>query len=138
MYHACRRNSGLMAAMAVLAAAAAGCAGNGNGQERAAATVAAESTPAETAAPAPQDPNQVGIDNFAFKPVELTVKAGAKVTWVNHDDVPHTATSTAKPRAFDSGTLDTDGTFSHVFNQPGTYEYFCAVHPHMKGRIVVK
>ena len=50
----------------------------------------------------------------------------------------YTATSTAKPRAFDSGTLDTDDKFAHVFNQPGTYEYFCAVHPHMKGRIVVK
>ena len=138
MYHACRRSSGLIATMAVLAAAAAGCAGNGNGQERAAATVAAESTPSETTAHAPQVPNEITIDNFAFKPVELTVKAGAKVTWVNHDDVPHTATSAARPRAFDSGTLDSDDKFSHVFNQAGTYEYFCAVHPHMKGRIVVK
>jgi plastocyanin len=83
-------------------------------------------------------PNQVVIDNFTFNPRTLTVAAGTKVTWVNHDDVPHTATSTRKPRLIDSGTLDTDDKFEHVFKTPGTYEYFCAVHPHMTGRIIVK
>jgi plastocyanin len=83
-------------------------------------------------------PNQIAIDNFRFSPRELTVTVGTKVTWVNNDDVPHTATSTAKPRSFDSHTLDTDGKFSHVFTTPGTYDYFCAVHPHMTGRIIVK
>jgi amicyanin len=83
-------------------------------------------------------PNQVVIDNFKFEPRQLTVTAGTKVTWVNRDDVPHTATSTARPKAFDSKTLDTDQKFSHVFPTAGTYEYFCAVHPHMKGKIVVK
>jgi plastocyanin len=82
--------------------------------------------------------NEVVIDNFAFSPRTLTVAAGTKVTWTNRDDVPHTATSTRKPRLFDSGTLDTDDTYSHVFVTPGTYDYFCAVHPHMTGRIVVK
>jgi plastocyanin len=81
---------------------------------------------------------QVSIDNFSFSPETLTVPAGTKVTWVNHDDVPHTATSNAKPRAFDSGALDTDQKFSYVFAAPGTYPYFCAVHPHMTGQIVVK
>jgi plastocyanin len=83
-------------------------------------------------------PNQVVIDNFAFRPATLTVTAGTRVTWVNRDDVPHTATSTKKPRAFDSRTLDTDEKFTHVFTTPGTYEYFCAVHPHMTGKIIVK
>jgi plastocyanin len=83
-------------------------------------------------------PNQVVIDNFAFKPARLTVPAGTRVTWVNRDDVPHTATSTARPRLFDSGTLDTDDQFAHVFTTPGTYDYFCAVHPHMTGQIIVK
>jgi plastocyanin len=92
-----------------------------------------KSPPAQAAAPA-----QVVIDNFAFQPTEITVPAGTKVTWVNRDDVPHTATSTAKPKAFDSGTLDTDQTFSRVFDKPGVYEYFCAVHPKMTGRVVVK
>ncbi|MBV9860255.1 MAG: cupredoxin domain-containing protein [Alphaproteobacteria bacterium] len=81
---------------------------------------------------------QVKIDNFTFDPPTLTVAAGTKVTWVNRDDVPHTATSTAKPKSFDSGTLDTDQQFSHVFTKPGTYDYFCAVHPKMAGRILVK
>jgi plastocyanin len=86
----------------------------------------------------PEKPNQVVIDNFRFSPRKLTVPAGTKVTWVNRDDVPHTATSTAKPRVFDSKSLDTDDRFEHVFATPGTYEYFCAVHPHMTGQIIVK
>jgi plastocyanin len=97
------------------------------------------SAAAEAARAAPQAVvNQVAIDNFAFRPATLTIAVGTKVTWVNRDDVPHTATSTKKPRLFDSGTLDTDERFTHVFTAPGTYEYFCALHPHMTGKIVVK
>jgi plastocyanin len=81
---------------------------------------------------------EVKIDNFTFDPAKLTIKAGTKVTWTNHDDVPHTATSSVKPRAFDSGTLDTDEKFSYVFTTPGTYDYFCAVHPKMTAQIIVK
>jgi plastocyanin len=87
---------------------------------------------------APAETTRVVIDNFAFAPRELTIAAGTRVTWVNRDDVPHTATSSAKPRAFDSGALDADDTFSFVFKAPGTYEYFCAVHPHMTGKVIVK
>jgi plastocyanin len=94
--------------------------------------------PADSPPDAAATPRQVIIDNFTFGPPELTVPVGATVTWVNRDDVPHTATSTAKPRAFDSGTLDTDGTFTHRFTAPGTFQYFCAVHPRMTGRIIVK
>jgi plastocyanin len=81
---------------------------------------------------------QIRIDNFTFEPAEVTIPAGTKVTWVNHDDVPHTATSTARPRQFDSGTLDTDEQFSHVFATPGTFDYFCALHKHMTARIIIK
>jgi plastocyanin len=96
-------------------------------------------TPAvNPSADAPTAPNQVTIDNFAFNPKTLTVPVGTEVTWINRDDVPHTATSAVKPRVFDSKTLDTDDKFSHVFTTPGTYPYFCAVHPHMTGEIVVK
>jgi plastocyanin len=80
----------------------------------------------------------VSIDNFTFTPQSLTVSPGSKVTWVNHDDVPHTATASDKPRAFDSGALDTDQQYSHTFDKPGVYPYFCAVHPHMTGTIIVK
>lgn len=80
--------------------------------------------------------NQIVIENFAFKPATLTVKSGTKVTWVNRDDVPHTADD-AEHR-FKSGTLDTDGEFSFSFATAGTYNYFCALHPKMTGQIIVK
>jgi plastocyanin len=80
----------------------------------------------------------VHIDNFTFSPAKLTIAAGTKVTWINRDDVPHTATSSGKPRLFDSKTLDTDDKFSFVFTNPGTYDYFCALHKHMIGQIIVK
>jgi plastocyanin len=94
--------------------------------------------PATTSPVSVSVPNQVVIDNFTFRPAKLTVTAGTKVTWINRDDVPHTATSTVKPRLFNSGTLDTDDQFTHVFTTPGTYEYFCAVHPHMTAQLIVK
>jgi len=79
---------------------------------------------------------RVSIDNFSYSPAELTIHPGTRVTWTNHDDVPHTVTETAK--AFTSGALDTDQTFSRVFDAAGTYNYYCAVHPHMTARIIVK
>jgi len=80
----------------------------------------------------------VRIDNFAFSPKELVIKAGTTVTWQNADDVPHTATSKGDPQVFDSGALDTDDKFSFTFSKPGTYTYYCKVHPHMTGVITVK
>ena|SRR5579871_2439517 len=85
---------------------------------------------------APSDQNQVTIDNFNFTPATITVPAGTIVTWINHDDVPHTVT--ANDGQFASKALDTDDRYSHVFSVPGTYAYFCAVHPHMTGQVIVK
>ncbi len=79
---------------------------------------------------------QITIDSFQFAPQNLTVKAGATVTWTNKDDVPHTVVSTTKK--FRSGVLNTDGKFSFTFNNPGTYEYFCSVHPQMTGKVIVQ
>jgi plastocyanin len=81
-------------------------------------------------------PVLVKIDNFSFTPQTLTVPAGTKVTWVNKDDVPHTVTSTDK--TLKSRVLDTDEQFSHTFSVPGTNSYFCSVHPHMTGKIIVR
>lgn len=81
---------------------------------------------------------RVVIDNFAYSPREITVAPGTRVTWTNRDDVPHTVTSSAQPRAFDSGALDDDSSFAFVFQTPGTYDYFCALHPHMTGKVIVK
>lgn len=82
------------------------------------------------------DSNEIVIENFAFAPSTLTVKVGAKVTWVNRDDEPHTATATDK--RFASKTLETGDRFSTEFTAPGTYKYYCALHPKMTGQIIVK
>jgi plastocyanin len=81
-----------------------------------------------------EDP-KVSIDNFTFNPPNLTVKAGATVTWSNHDDIPHTVVSLQK---FRSKTLDSEDSFAFTFTTPGTYKYFCSLHPHMTGTIVVE
>jgi len=78
----------------------------------------------------------VKIDNFTFDPPRLTVKAGTTVTWYNEDDIPHTVAATGK--TFRSKALDTDGKFSFTFTTPGSYEYFCSLHPHLTGVIVVE
>jgi plastocyanin len=138
MWHQLRRTSALVTAMSLLAIAAVGCAGGSSGNEGALGG-AAGTVPSAAGEPRPGEvETRVVIDNFTFGPPTLTVPVGTKVTWVNRDDVPHTATSTAKPKRFDSGTLDTDGQFAQVFTAPGTYDYFCAVHPKMTGRIIVK
>ena len=83
-------------------------------------------------------PAQVAIDNFAFEPGTLTVARGAKVTWVNHDGEPHTVVSASKEKRFKSQALDTNDKFSVVFDEPGTYKYFCSIHSFMTGTIEVK
>jgi plastocyanin len=79
----------------------------------------------------------VRIEEFAFVPGELKISVGTTVTWVNQDDVPHTATSSDAPPAFDSRTLDTDTAYSFTFTKPGTYRYYCKVHPRMTATVVV-
>ena len=79
---------------------------------------------------------EVRIDNFSFGPTEVTVMAGTTVTWTNHDDIPHTVVSTDK--VFKSKVLDTDEKFSFTFTAPGTYPYFCSIHPKMTGKVVVR
>ena len=82
-------------------------------------------------------PNQVTIDNFRFTPQTLTVPVGTTVAWINRDDIPHTVVSTDM-KTFVSPALDTDEKFTHTFTAAGTNDYYCSVHPHMKGRIIVQ
>ncbi len=77
----------------------------------------------------------IDIMNFRFSPRTLTVAAGTTVTWTNRDDVPHTVASVDKK--FSSPMLDTDESFSRVFVEPGTYDYFCSMHPRMTGTVLV-
>jgi plastocyanin len=79
---------------------------------------------------------EVKIDNFTFSAPTITVAAGTQVTWTNRDDMPHTIASDDK--LFKSKALDTDEKFSFTFSTPGTYHYFCSIHPKMTGEVVVK
>jgi plastocyanin len=81
--------------------------------------------------------NRIEIKDFAFNPQTITVKSGEKVTWINRDEEPHTIVSVGK-QFKKSTALDTDQEFTITAGAPGTYEYFCSVHPKMTGTIVVE
>ena len=80
--------------------------------------------------------NKIEIKDFAFNPQTITVKSGEKITWINRDEEPHTVVSVEK-QFKKSFALDTDQEFTVVAGSPGTYSYFCSVHPKMTGTIVV-
>jgi plastocyanin len=80
--------------------------------------------------------SKISIENFEFSPRTVTVPVGTMVTWTNNDGEPHTVTSSAK--LFSSSGLDEGESFSYTFASPGTYTYYCQLHPHMTGTIVVK
>jgi amicyanin len=100
------------------------------------ARVALAAVMALIAGPALAMESRVKIDNFTFNPPKVTVKAGTTVTWTNEDDIPHTVTSSKL--VFKSKALDTGDGYSFTFSTPGTYTYFCSLHPHMTGSIVVE
>ncbi len=83
-----------------------------------------------------ENPNQIVIDDFDFAPATLTVPVGTTITWTNRDDEAHTVNSVTD--IFKSSPMDTDEKFSFKFTAPGTYPYYCKLHPHMKGQIVVR
>jgi plastocyanin len=87
----------------------------------------ADAAPAEAA---------VKIDNFSFTPATITVPVGTTVRWTNRDDIPHTVV--ADDKTFKSKALDTDEQFTYTFTKPGTYNYFCSIHPKMTAVVVVK
>ena len=89
-----------------------------------------------SASAAPKE-NRIEIKDFAFTPQTITVKSGEKITWINNDEEPHTVVSVEK-QFKKSPALDTDEEFSAVTGAPGTYTYFCSVHPKMTGTIVVE
>jgi plastocyanin len=78
----------------------------------------------------------VRIGNFTFNQATLTVRSGTTVTWQNDDDIPHTVVS--KTMLFKSKVLDTGDRFSFTFAKAGQFGYFCSIHPHMTGKIIVK
>ncbi|HEY4273724.1 MAG TPA: cupredoxin family copper-binding protein [Candidatus Udaeobacter sp.] len=91
----------------------------------------------DDAASAGNKRNTIEIRDFAFNPQTLTVKSGERITWINRDDEPHTVVSVGK-KFQKSSALDTDQQFTITAGAPGTYEYFCSVHPKMTGTIVIE
>ena len=79
---------------------------------------------------------EIRVDNFTFAPATLTVSQNRTVTWVNKDDIPHVIAS--NDGLFKSQALDTDDKFSFTFTKPGTYAYYCSIHPKMQGKVVVQ
>jgi plastocyanin len=101
-----------------------------------AAFVAGALTTSNVSAEAAPVAAAVQIGNFTFNKAVLTVKPGTTVTWTNGDDIPHTVVSKDGP--FKSKVLDSGDRFSFTFAKPGQFGYFCSIHPHMTGTIVVK
>ena len=94
--------------------------------------------PAVPASPAPPSAVTVRIDNFTFGPSALAVPPGTTVTWINQDDIPHTIVSSDGGKSFRSKVLDTGDRFSFTFARAGRFGYFCSIHPHMTGTVLVK
>jgi plastocyanin len=80
--------------------------------------------------------SMVTIDNFTFSPTPLTIPLGATVTWMNEDDIPHSIY--CQSLNLRSHSMDTKESFAHRFDQPGTFDYVCGIHPHMRGRLIVQ
>jgi plastocyanin len=100
------------------------------------AAPAAVFPPQAAAAAAPAKLQKVAISNFAFAPQVIVVAPGTTVTWTNADEDPHTVV--ANDKSFHSAAMDTDESYSFTFTRPGEYAYFCSLHPHMTGKVIVK
>ena len=98
--------------------------------------VAAIAAVGDTIVFAGPDVKEVKIDNFSFSPQTITVPAGTQVRWTNGDDIPHAVVS--EDKIVKSKVLDTDEQFTYAFTKPGTYKYFCSLHPKMTGTVVVQ
>ncbi|PXA83446.1 amicyanin [Nostoc sp. 3335mG] len=90
----------------------------------------------QVVAAVPAKPQNVAIRMFAFSPQVLVVTPGTTVTWTNADEDPHTVT--ANDKSFHSAAMDEDDKYSFTFTKPGEYAYFCSLHPHMTGKVIVK
>jgi plastocyanin len=102
----------------------------------AAAITALWLTAIDSVARAADEPDTIVVKSFMFSPMNLKIKAGTKITWMNKDEEPHTVAS--DEGLFRSSALDTDESFSYKFDKPGTYHYTCTIHPRMIGTITVE
>jgi plastocyanin len=100
------------------------------------ASIAAAAYRTLAARPVDASSVEVKIDNFSFAPTTLTVRVGTQITWTNRDDIPHTVVEDDK--TFRSKVLDTDEKFTFTPTKPGTYKYYCSIHPKMTAKLVVE
>jgi plastocyanin len=130
----------LAPALVVLAFGLSAC-GGGDDSDTSTVTESTTETSSESSgsAPAPSGEaaraEKVEIVDFAYDPDSVTVQVGGKVTWLNQDSAPHTAT--AEDGSFDTGTLEEGKLKSETFKQAGTYAYICEIHPDMHGTVEV-
>ena len=118
--------------LAVFTAQSFGCSSNRGGASSSAGGSQNQPTVDQT----PRQTNHLDIDDYAFRPAVIQIAPGTEVTWVNHDGIQHTVTS--KDNQFGSDSLSQNQQFTHTFPDAGTYEYYCKVHPAMKGKVIVK
>lgn len=135
-----RRRFGMTTALAVAAAslALAGCGAPATVAPAQAQTANTQAIPAQapaTARPTAVATNAIDIKGFDFHPAVITVPVGTTVTWTNDDVEQHTVT--ARDKSFNSDAINNGQTFSFTFSQAGSYDYFCQIHPHMTGTVVV-
>jgi plastocyanin len=124
--------------VAVIGAAGAACGGTNNPTPSASngAANGTSSNAVGSTASAGAESSQIEMSDDVFKPAQLTVPVGTKVTWVNRGTKAHTVVGNDK--LFDSGLVDVNGQFSYTYTSPGNYPYHCAPHPKMLGLVVVK
>jgi plastocyanin len=132
------KNFAKITALGALLLLVSGCASYATSQNQtkpSAQPAAPSSSPSQTGAAATQaKSNAIMIQNFAFSPSVLRVKKGTTVTWTNKDSAPHQISSPT----FNSASLSTGQSFSFVFNEAGTFDYICSIHPSMKGQVIVE
>lgn len=134
-----KNNIGLIAVISALLLTGAGCGSSATNQSVTNNTpVPTNPTPTVTTPQQPtvktNEPSSVTIQNFSFNPVTLNVKKGTTVTWTNNDSVPHQI----KSDTFNSDVLSNGQNYSFTFNAAGTFDYSCAIHPSMTGKIIVE
>ena len=84
----------------------------------------------------PASMTEIKIDNFSFTPASITIPAGTEVHWKNNDDIPHNVVS--DDHSIKSKVMDTGDEFTYTFAKPGTYNYFCSIHPKMTAKVIVQ
>jgi len=112
--------------------------GNSVNPDNTASDIAPDNTASDTV---PNNPSaqtyNIGIKDFSFQPQTLRIKTGDTVVWTNQDSVQHTATSDSGGE-LNSKFLSKGQSYSHIFNNAGTYDYHCTPHPYMKGKVIVE